>query len=311
MRAETSDNEVPDNELQENLSSSAQDTENQAELSEFSKDINTAGEVSISAEGNLADAISSFYEEKPDYLWINSNGELNARAQLTLNVLESADKYGLDPEDYTILRPDMTSGTDSASARLRSELSMTLAVLRYAMDARYGRINPNRLSGYHDFPETADKAGGVLAEVLGSGLPVNKLLQSHPANGKFAALKQELAALQKSDELVIDLRTDILIKPGAEHAELPNVMDAVRKRASAELLETHGAALAAYDASWLYTPELVELIKAYQKGSGTWGGWHNWSPNCFETGGCWSCRENQKRPSCRPGICRSSARPGR
>ncbi len=255
----------------ENLSNSNDDEQKQPEKSLFERDVTLVGEFDFSAEANLAGAISGFYQENPKYIWINEEGALGARAQLTLNVLEAAGQYGLKSEDYSILSPDQVNGVGGAAlanARLRSEVSMTLAVLRYAMDARYGRVNPNRLSGYHDFPERSDMADSVLKEVFGGGLPVNKLLQSHPASDKFLALKRELAALQKTDELVINLQTDILIKPGVEHPELPNVVDAIRKRASAELLESHGALLTAYDGSSLYTPELVALVKAYQKEAG-------------------------------------------
>ena len=263
--------EKPTDALPENLSGSVYGEKYQPEISSMQQDVSVAGEIHIVGEANLASAISKYYQDNPEYIWIDETGALNVRAQLTMNVLDGADQYGLRAEDYPVLPPNL--GADGSReaivrARLRSELSMTLAVLRYAMDARYGRINANRLSGYHDIPDRSDMADTVLAEVLGGGVPANQMLKSHPSSEQFMALKRELAALQKSDDLVINLRTDILIKPGVEHPELPNVIDAIRKRGSVELLETHGPLLAAYDAASVYTPELVQLVKAYQKEAG-------------------------------------------
>ena len=48
------------------------------------------------------------------------------------------------------------------SELIRFEMALSARVLRYAHDAEGGRINPNRISGYHDFPEKPfDMVGGA------------------------------------------------------------------------------------------------------------------------------------------------------
>ena len=45
---------------------------------------------------------------------------------------------------------------DKTAARLneliRFEMTLSARVLRYVRDAQNGRVNPNLISGYHDFP---------------------------------------------------------------------------------------------------------------------------------------------------------------
>ena len=48
------------------------------------------------------------------------------------------------------------------SELIRFEMALSARVLRYAHDAEGGRIDPNRISGYHDFPEKPfDMVGGA------------------------------------------------------------------------------------------------------------------------------------------------------
>ena len=239
---------------------------------QFETDLMQAETRDFYAESYLAKAVSSFYNDRLDYVWMNEDGSPNAKARSVGKLLQSAAAFGLEPLDYA-LEPaelvDDASEEDKARARLKNEIGFSVAALRYAMDARHGTINPNRLSGYHDFPVYHDEAGEVLSDIVGKGLPANNLKVLHPDSNEFRALQAEYASLQQaSGDDVIELNTDILIKPGVSHKELPNVVAAIQKRASKELLEAQSETLAAYDSGEKYTPELVKLVKAYQKEAG-------------------------------------------
>jgi len=55
--------------------------------------------------------------------------------------------------------------------------------VRYALDASGGTIDPNLISGYHDFPKkqlTAEAALKAIAE----GYPTAVLLSFHPGNAQ-------------------------------------------------------------------------------------------------------------------------------
>ncbi|MGI9353115.1 MAG: L,D-transpeptidase family protein [Rhizobiaceae bacterium] len=245
----------------------------QLEISEQSlmtADLLKVGKLELAAEGHLAKAISKYYSDNQKYKWINSDGEWNSRARSVFRLFQDASSYGLDSADYLF---DVTPGTDDPdkqfeSKRLRSEIAMTTAALRYAMDANFGTINPNRLSGYHDLPVNYGKTGDVLDILMGSGLPANKLLAMHPTNEKFEALRTELATLSQVEDDIIDLPTKILIKPGNTNDALPAFVEAIKKRASSETLAGHSEFINAYDGNPVYTQPAVALVKAYQKEAG-------------------------------------------
>jgi len=221
----------------------------------------------MSAEHFLSKAVSEYYSENQNYRWVNESGEWNAKARSVLRVLENAGDFGLSKDDYAVYVKDVEERSDAAT-RVEKEVAFSVAALRYAMDAKYGAINPNRLSGYHDFAVHYDQAFDVFEEFMGPALPASKLAGMHPKNTKFMALKQELANLQTAQDDIIELKTDILIKPGTSHPELPNVINAIQKRGSKELLEKHAEFLMPYSGELAYTKEIVTLVKDYQKEAG-------------------------------------------
>jgi len=194
--------------------------------------------LAMSAEHFLSKAVSEYYSENQDYRWVDEKGEWNAKARSVLRVLTNANLYGLNNDDYVVQVKEALDGS-AAHMRVEKEIAFSVAALRYAMDAKFGAINPNRLSGYHDFAVHYDQAFDVLDDVMGPALPAGKLRALHPANEKFIALKDELVNLQTAEDDIIELNTDILIKPGFDHEEMPNVIKAIQKRGSKELLEQH------------------------------------------------------------------------
>ncbi len=235
-------------------------------FSDFQVDVAMVGMFVTSGDGTLAGAVSEYYKTAPAYAWLSEDGKPNSKSRSVMKLFESAAEFGLRVEDYRV--PNLSSATfsreDKANQRLQFELAMSLAALRYGMDARFGTINPNKLSGYHDFPERKEEPPKVLAEILDSGLPANTLRDMHPNNSKFAALKRELEAMRNTDGIKIALKTDVLIKPGMEHEEVPNLVDAIEKRGSEALLKKYSDLFSSYSGEREYTPELVELVKSYQ-----------------------------------------------
>ncbi len=240
-------------------------------LSPLTADIVNAGNMNMRAEAHLAEAVSGFYKDNQDYYWIDENGAWNSRANLVLKVLSEAETYGLRASDYNVDMSEFPSElTEKAISRekINREISLTTAVLRYAMDAKFGTINPNRLSGYHDFPVQYGKASSILNDIMQSSILLHTLQSFHPSNEKFMALKRELAKLRNVEDDIIELDAKTFIKPRQLHAELPNVIMAIKKRGSKELLETHFEVLDEYYGYLEYSKELVAVVKAYQKEAG-------------------------------------------
>ncbi|MDJ0613729.1 MAG: L,D-transpeptidase family protein [Rhizobiaceae bacterium] len=254
----------------ENLETNPQPPAEQPKISLMTADIVDAGNLKLSAEKHIADALSEFYNENQDYVWVNDQGDWNAKARSVQRLFSDAESYGLRNSDYVTEAkiPVRDDKVEIASARLQNEIAMSVAMLRYAMDAEYGTINPNRLSGYHDFPLHNAKSGDMFDAVMGKGLPANNLRALHPTNEKFAALRSELEALSDVEDDLIELPTKILIKPGQSNPAMKDFVAAIEKRGTAELLEAHSETLSAYIGDEKYSPELVALVKDYQKEAG-------------------------------------------
>lgn len=244
--------------------------------SAMTADLRTVGKLDMTAERHLAKAVSDFYEVDQAYVWLDEEGNWNAKARSVQKLLSSADEYGLWKSDYKLAselvddQPNDTVDTAQIEAkkRLSREISMTTAALRYAMDAKFGTVEPNRLSGYHDFPEYFDETSGLLQQVMGPALPVNTLRAMHPQHEPFKALQAELAQLSGERDDTIDLPSQVLIKPGNDHADLPAFVAAIQKRGSSELLEKHKTFLETYANETAYSVDAVNLVKDYQREAG-------------------------------------------
>jgi murein L,D-transpeptidase YcbB/YkuD len=223
-------------------------------------------------EADIAAAIEAYYSKNPDYLWIGNDGRPNFWADGMMELFQHADRYGLDPQDYLVESRGLESvdATVREKAAARFELLLSAAALRYAADAKNGRINPNLISGYHDFPNYKRDYSGYLEMMAGSMDPAIALEQLNPKNVRFTALKQELANLRiaANENAIEPVAAGTFFKPGETNGELPKIIAAINKRASAELKTAHAETLAAYTGSDFYAESLVALIRDFQKENG-------------------------------------------
>jgi murein L,D-transpeptidase YcbB/YkuD len=213
------------------------------------------------AEKDIAEALVSHYRANPGYIWV-TDGVPGHRAEAALTVLANAPLHGLSADDYAVDRP---SGVDDAA---RFEMQLSARVLRYIRDAHRGRIDPNRLSGYHDFALKEVDYGHALS-VLGDTFAIERYLESfHPQSPEYAALIKELASLRASQENAIVVDPKLLLKPGQSSPELPKLLALIQRDADAAFLAEHGAALSASAGSELYSDQIVPIIKAAQAAKG-------------------------------------------
>lgn len=215
----------------------------------------------LMVEKEVAEAILAHYSAAPELLWV-SGAQPNAQAEKAMRVLADAASHGLDPHDYAVTLP----GNNHDAAAFEMELSARL--LRYVRDAQAGRVDPNRLSGYHDFTAKELDRAATLREAAASRDIAAFLEAQHPRGAHYAALRAELAALRASaeDGIVIALQT--VIRPGETNAEFSKILTLIEARADAALKEEHGDALARHLGSDLYVRELEPVIKAAQKAAG-------------------------------------------
>ncbi|RNJ41595.1 hypothetical protein B5V01_08400 [Mesorhizobium erdmanii] len=225
------------------------------------------------AEPDIAKALIAYYSANPDFIWVNGTSP-NNRAQDAVRVLGEAASYGLTPADYTVDVPATTSASDDA-AKLRElvrfEMALSARVLRYAHDAQNGRVEPNRMTGYYDFPAKPLDMVGVL-KTLAHTQEVRTYLESrHPQNAEYQALRVELEALQASAENEIVVDPKLLLKPGETSPELPKLLSLIARNLDDNMGGTYGELLSRLASSEVYVPELVPLIKAVQVKEGMKG----------------------------------------
>ncbi|TIS30889.1 MAG: hypothetical protein E5X11_25925, partial [Mesorhizobium sp.] len=154
---------------------------------------------------------------------------------------------------------------------VRFEMALSARVLRYAHDAQSGRVDPNRMTGYYDFPGKPLDLEGVL-KTLAHTQEVRTYLESrHPQNPEYQALRVELESLQASEENEIVVDPKLLLKPGESSPELPKLLTLIARNLDDEMGGDFGETLARLGKSELYDPDLVPVIKAVQKRAGMKG----------------------------------------
>lgn len=218
------------------------------------------------AEKQIAAAIAEHYAANPEFVWV-SDGKPNARAGEALRVLSEAASHGLSEADYAVAVPS-AAGSSAAERRqemIRFEMAMSARVLRYIRDSHAGRVDPNKLSGYHDFaPKPLDLA--VVLDAVAHSEDVGAYMEvRHPRNEKYRALRVELEALRASAENEIVVDPETFVRPGRTHPEFAKLLQIIERDADEAFKTEHGEMLAAHAGSDLYADELVPLIKATQK----------------------------------------------
>lgn len=226
--------------------------------------------VSLKARPKLAKAVLKHYKTNPQFLWVTEKGERNENARALELVLAGASEYGLQSADYEV--PELPSADDleanQSAARLAYEFSMTSRTLRYLSDAKHGLVNPDKISDYHDFPANKIVHGKLLAAFVKASSPAEFLVEAHPSDSEFAALKAELVTIDSEtydepEPIEITLKT--YLKPGDVNEEISDIVLAIRRRAGEKILAKHAEVLAADHSGGEYTPELVALVKDMQK----------------------------------------------
>ncbi len=245
--------------------------------------------VKMSATPDVAKALEAYYNAGGQPIWV-SNGDLNERASAVLAFFETVGDSGLNPGDYSISAPsqDVTASISSEPqaqvqnaalaqeqnippAMMQFELALSAKVLAYVQDTARGRVDPNKLSGYHDFKRKTVNLAPVLKLASMSPDVAAYLRSREPSNPEYQALKAELAKLRNEDKDAGNkpvVPGDLVLKPGENNVEMATVVKAIEHRSSTGLKTDHAATLAGYQQTSEYTPELVDLVKAFQSENG-------------------------------------------
>lgn len=230
-------------------------------------------ETKVKATDDIAKVVEAYYSnsDKP-LIWVTDEG-VSERGRLAQEALAEVDQYGLAPEDYALAIP--AAAVDAADQErfqrdlMTFEVALSAKVAAYVQDTQRGRINPNKISGYHDFKRKTVNLGSLL-DMLRRSPDVKAYLRTrNPQSPQFVAMREELARLRAedaaADKTVVTIAPGTVLKPGQTNPELVNVIAAIKQIASPDIQTAHAATLATQSQSTVYGPELVELVKAAQK----------------------------------------------
>ncbi|GAB4513230.1 MAG: murein L,D-transpeptidase [Roseibium sp.] len=219
----------------------------------------------------VGEALMAYYREHPDFVWVE-DGKPSVKAAEIRRILADAGSYALDPDDYFVALPAVAGldGGERDAALMRFEMELSAAALTYVLDATRGRVDPNRISQYHDLPRHEVDLVAALQQLQASGDVAADLTAHQPQNDHFKALAAELKRLKAKDEEAdqIVIAPGTFLKAGKSSPEMKNIVAAIARNGSGELKAAHSETLEAYDGGEDYTPALVSLVKAFQKEAG-------------------------------------------
>ncbi|WP_412065013.1 L,D-transpeptidase family protein [Rhizobium sp. SYY.PMSO] len=229
----------------------------------------------VMATNDIAKAIEAYYADqgKP-LLWVADHA-VSEKAKAAMSVLADAGSVGLDPADYAVTPPSADAADADPVMRDRAlmqfELALSGKVLMFVQDTIRGRLDPNKISGYHDF-KRKDVNLTAMLDVLRASPDVAAYLNSrNPSNQQFMQLKAELAKLRAesgSDGNHISISLTGILKPGGSSPEMANIIKAIQHRGSEALKTAHADLFDAYLGTPDYTPELVSLVEDFQREKG-------------------------------------------
>ncbi len=140
-------------------------------------------DLSVSALPEAAEAVVEHYSTHPAYMWVAGTA-ITDRARAVIDVLNAADEVGLSADDYKVEVPadgfDVTQGTERQKELMAFEMRLSVAVASYMLDATRGRVDPNRISGYHDFKRKAPDLVKQLEALSKASDPDEALLAQNP-----------------------------------------------------------------------------------------------------------------------------------
>jgi murein L,D-transpeptidase YcbB/YkuD len=232
----------------------------------FAQACGVAPSITLRLLPEVAKALIAYYSQHPGFIWIEQ-GKPGAKALAAVAALAASDRFGLDPADYQVALPQRSDADDTArqADALKFELALSAKVMTYVLDARRGRVAANRISGYHDLPRNAVDLAAIMVDIAQADDVGAALAQQNPDNARFRALVATLARLRAQDAQRVVIPEGTYIKPGGSDPALGQVIAAIAQAAPAALKDKHADALAAAGKAEQYTPQLVALVRDFQR----------------------------------------------
>ena len=242
------------------------------EAQRFSEALRNLPEGQISIEPAIAKAIKAHYSQSPAFVW-SRGSSVTAEAKQLAGMLNQAAAHGLDPSDYAVRVPDdsfsLADQAKRASELLAFELQLSAHAVRFAMDMKDGAVNPNLISGYHDFSKHRLKPEDAMMRLATSSESASDYIEAiTPQQPHYKLLQAELEVLRNSEDNDIVFPEKILMRPGDIEDSLPLLMKAMDRKMRDETREKHAEVITGYDGSLNYDGGIIELVRDVQRDLG-------------------------------------------
>jgi murein L,D-transpeptidase YcbB/YkuD len=212
-------------------------------------------------------ALQKFYRSSMGTaLWVDRHG-YNAEAKNLIAAFQDADNWGLNSADYKV--PALTrndAGEFDQDALTAAEVRLSLSAMKYARDARGGRIiDPSgQLSTYIDRkPQLLDPRVVIdaLAEAPDKGAYLRSL---QPKNPQFERLREKLVELRKSakERESLKIPDGRVLRPGKSDPQIALIRKVLEVPAPSAKKDGSPADTDYYDDA------LADAVRAYKETNG-------------------------------------------
>ncbi|MCX7324212.1 MAG: L,D-transpeptidase family protein [Hyphomicrobiales bacterium] len=157
-------------------------------------------------------------------LW-HDGGALSENGRKVRHQLAAAADDGLRPADYLVSAHD-----GSVPAIAEADIRLSLAALRYARDARGGRLDPSRLSALITPKLTLPSAASLLGELAASADAGATLAGYLPSHEGYKALRAKLAELRQTKPAATEPMVRVPLGPALRIGMRDDRIELIRAR---------------------------------------------------------------------------------
>ncbi len=174
-------------------------------------------------------ALIAFYESRSDEPLFIGRAGYTSKAEALIEEMKKSADYGLEPSDYVVLE----MGSDSSDRaeltpeqKVEGEQKFALTVLKYARDARGGRIpEPHKqLASYVDRSPQYIDPKKLLDDLAAASDAAEVLRATHPKHAQFEKLRQKYLELKRSADQAKDIvrlpAKGAKLVPGQSHPDV-------------------------------------------------------------------------------------------
>lgn len=202
-------------------------------------------------------ALTAFYEGRQHKaVWTTATG-FSSRTGSLIDEIERAEDWGLKASDFALptLPPD--AGKEQLAD---AEVTLGVALLKYARFAHGGRLDPRSLTKFLDRSPPVLEPKTILERIALAEQPAAYLRGLHPQHPQFERLRQKYLEMRQSSPIVADaakVPNGPKLTPGSRHAHIA----LVRNRLGIAFIGTT-------DDETLYDDALVKAVRELQAARG-------------------------------------------